>query len=102
MRHQRYLSLDVSKDEKRGMSFVGLMFLELLKTQPLLIPYAFLNSVAKYLGYFIGKHANKIPSAWWRPLSGQKYYWTSKAFLESPERAAQTIERIYKEDLLTS
>lgn len=42
------------KEGKRGASFVRLLFLELLKKKPSLIPYAFLNTAAKWLGFRLG------------------------------------------------
>lgn len=66
-----------SKDEKHGSQFVKTMLKELIRKQPLAIPYAILHIAAKYLGYKVGKIGHKLPLKMVRLLSGQNYYWSS-------------------------
>lgn len=79
-RQYRDLLLAQAGDEGRGASFVGAMLRALWKERPALIPYALLQSGAKYLGYKAGYHGARLPLAWKKKLSSQDFYWNSTVF----------------------
>ncbi|GGB48127.1 biofilm formation protein PslC [Tistrella bauzanensis] len=79
-RRQKDLLLDGVRDEKRGGSYVKAMLGKLMREKPQLVPYAILQTGAKYLGYKIGFNAHRLPRSWIPRISGQDFYWTSEAF----------------------
>jgi len=76
----KHLLKSPSSDQKRGNQFVKEMFKQLLKHNPRLIPYAILNTTAKFLGYKIGYLSFKAPVWWKKALSSQRFYWDSIYF----------------------
>ena len=68
------------RDEKRGGSYVKAMLGKLMREKPQLVPYAILQTGAKYLGYKIGYNAHRLPRSWIPRISGQDFYWTSESF----------------------
>ena len=64
----------------RGADYFIALIKKLSAVNPLLIPYAFLQTTVKYFGYQIGFHALKFPKWLKKALSGQKYYWDSKYY----------------------
>jgi rhamnosyltransferase len=78
-RLNRDLFLRVKGDEGTGASFFRAMLAELARTNPSLIPYAFVQTAVKFAGYKIGYHAVGAPLGFKRRLSSQDYYWTSAA-----------------------
>lgn len=67
------------KDTKRGKTFVCSLIKHLWKEKPFAIPYAGLNTLAKLMGYQIGKRALHAPLWMKRKLSSQKEYWNAKS-----------------------
>lgn len=67
-----------STDSKRGASFFKEMLLALCKEAPLLIPYAFLQTACKWLGYKLGQLSTHAPLWIKKSLSGQKYFWVNQ------------------------
>lgn len=70
-----YIQELVGKAEKLGTSFFYSLLERLWKEQPILIPYAFIQTTIKWLGYKIGFFSLNLPMWLKRLLSGQKYYW---------------------------
>ncbi|MGV0761685.1 glycosyltransferase family 2 protein [Tistrella mobilis] len=79
-RRQKELLLDSGGDEKRGGSYVKALMGRLLRERPHLIPYAVVQTGAKYVGYKLGYNATRLPRHWIPKVSGQDFYWTSEAF----------------------
>jgi rhamnosyltransferase len=67
----------VGRAEKRGMGLFQALIRKLARTQPSLIPYAILQSIAKWVGYRVGYLSFRAPMWWNRRLSAQEYYWSS-------------------------
>jgi rhamnosyltransferase len=63
--------------EGRGALFAREMFGRLSRQAPLLIPYAFLQTAVKWIGYRVGYFSVRMPLWWCRWLSSQRYYWDS-------------------------
>ncbi len=63
------------KDEKRGKEYVIQMNKQLWKNQPLLLPYAFVQTLTKWLGYKMGRSSTQAPLWLKRTLSSQDFYW---------------------------
>lgn len=66
-------------DQKRGGDFARSMIKRLVQENPLLIPYACLHLLTKWLGYQLGKKSHRAPCWWKRTFSSQKYYWEKNA-----------------------
>lgn len=66
-------------DTKRGKEFVKALCKELVKTNPLLLPYAVIQTLVKYLGYKIGAKAVNAPLWIKKRLSSQDFYWQENA-----------------------
>lgn len=64
-----------SEDGARGNAYVRIMVKRLLKEKPHLLPYAFVHTLVKWLGYRIGKSSTNAPLWFKKALSGQKSYW---------------------------
>lgn len=64
-------------DEKRGKAYFYMMSKRLLQKKPLFIPYAFLQTLCKWLGYRIGRASTRAPIWWKRAFSSQDFYWSS-------------------------
>jgi rhamnosyltransferase len=80
--HKKLFHVD-GGDERRGAQFFSLMIKRLAKESPHFIPYAFLSTTAKYLGYKVGFHGRGLPVWLKKRLSAQSFYWTN---CKSPER----------------
>lgn len=65
----------LGSDEKRGKKFVLFLLRRLGKECPWKIPYAFLQSMVKYMGYRLGKISGQAPVWFKKRLSGQDFYW---------------------------
>ena len=62
-------------DSQRGKTYVQSLLKELWHTSPSLIPYALLQSLAKWSGYRLGQISTNAP-IWWKKIwSSQKFYW---------------------------
>lgn len=68
----------VGNAESRGSEFFRSLLKALAKDRPLLIPYAFLNTLVKWLGFRVGHHSVNAPLWWKKMLSNQDYYWVSR------------------------
>lgn len=64
-------------DEKRGKDYVVSLVGRLMREQPLLIPYAGLQSLIKWIGYRLGRSSGKAPLWFKKALSSQDFYWNS-------------------------
>jgi rhamnosyltransferase len=64
-------------DEKRGAHYAAALFKKVLCEKPYLLPYAFLQTFVKWLGYTIGKNSSNLPVKILQLLSSQDFYWTS-------------------------
>lgn len=62
-------------DASRGREYVIGLFRSLILENPLLLPYAFIQTAAKWGGYQIGKRSVRLPSSWKKIFSSQDYYW---------------------------
>ena len=76
----------VGNAEGRGAAFLRTFLRELAANKPLLLPYAILNSFIKWLGYRVGFLSLNAPVGLKKMLSGQKQYWTSRAFIDHESR----------------
>ena len=71
-----------------GKRFIVAMLGRLAKTKPWLLPYAVLNTGAKWLGYQAGKVGYAGGPLWFKKtLSGSSYYWVSDDYLAKQSRA---------------
>lgn len=70
----------VGQAEARGTSFVKALLKRLWSDQPLMIPYAVIQSLVKWLGYRIGFYGLHLPLWFKKCLSQQSYYWDSVYF----------------------
>lgn len=73
-RFSHYLSA-AGKDEKRGKDYATKLLKKIALEKSFLLPYAFFHLFAKWLGYKIGMHAEKVPLWLKKALSSQKSYW---------------------------
>lgn len=64
-------------DTARGKTYVKTLFKQLLKEKPLSIPYGFMQILAKWTGYQLGKCLKNAPNAVKKALSSQDFYWSS-------------------------
>lgn len=68
----------IASDTARGKDYVKALFKHLVEQRKFhLIPYAFFQCTAKWLGYKIGEKSNKAPLAFKKLLSSQDFYWNS-------------------------
>ncbi|MCE2982716.1 MAG: glycosyltransferase [Parachlamydia sp.] len=63
------------KDSKRGLAYVKALFKVLAKTHPSYLPYAVIQTAAKYCGYKLGQLSENAPRWFKKRLSSQKSYW---------------------------
>lgn len=62
-------------DSKRGFQYVQSLMSELIRTKPHLIPYAFLQTFVKWMGYQTGKASLNAPLFIKKMFSSQDFYW---------------------------
>ncbi len=62
-------------DSQRGKAYVKTLLKDLWQTSPSLIPYALLQTFAKFGGYRLGKASSKAPIWFKKTFSSQKFYW---------------------------
>jgi rhamnosyltransferase len=79
---------DAGRDEGRGLLYVKELVRQLAVHKPYLLPYAFLQTASKLLGYRLGRASTRAPDWWKKRLSGQDFYWSSKDYLD--KKATQT------------
>jgi len=65
-------------DAGRGAAYTKELLIRLLKKKPTKIPYAILQTAAKYSGYKIGQFSQNAPFWLKRALSSQEFYWQNK------------------------
>lgn len=70
-------------DSKRGKEYVRAMTKQLVKENPLLLPYAFAQTFVKLAGYRIGSYSTKAPLWLKKIFTSQDFYWTSNAYKDS-------------------
>jgi rhamnosyltransferase len=75
----RDLLLGVGSDERRGAAYSSLMLRELARAHPLSLPYGVAVLGSKYLGYRAGFHGHSLPTWMKKRVSGQDYFWVTKA-----------------------
>ena len=80
--YQQWISCSNDSESKRGSDFVKAMIVKLMKKRPLLLPYAFFQTLTKWLGYRIGTKCHKAPIWLKKYLSSHPTYWTSNPFLK--------------------
>lgn len=79
MARKEYQKLIVSDQSEmnRGTDFIKVMIKRLFKEQPHLLPYAFIQTLVKLLGFQIGKASVYGPRWLQQKLCSQPSYWTS-------------------------
>ena len=68
-------------DDARGMQFTKALLQKITEECPTKLPYAVLQTAAKWLGYKIGAHSRSAPLWFKKRLSSQDFYWNSTAYL---------------------
>lgn len=68
-------------DTERGKKYVQEMFSQIIKQNRVLIPYACLHIMSKWLGFRIGTLSLRAPLWLKKKLSSQDFYWVSSDFL---------------------
>ncbi len=66
-------------DSARGKIYVKTLFNQVLKERPQSIPYALLQTFAKWTGYQMGKRLTKAPNFIKKALSSQDFYWNLRS-----------------------
>lgn len=67
----------VGQAETRGSTLVKELLKKTAKEKPLMLPYALISSIIKWLGYRTGYFGTSLPVWMKKKLSGQPYYWDS-------------------------
>jgi hypothetical protein len=67
---------------KRGLEYTIALFKKILFQNPLLIPYALIQTIVKYIGFKVGLNSIQFPTWLKKILSSQKYYWSSKYYVK--------------------
>ena len=70
----------VGSANKRGSMYFQQFIIKLWFNSPLLIPYAIIQTITKFIGYKLGFASLKFPKYLKKLFSGQKYYWDSKFY----------------------
>lgn len=74
-----HLIKKAGRDEKRGAEYVSSLFKRLCKEKPLLIPYAFVQTTVKFVGYRLGRWSHRAPVWFKKAFSAQDFYWNKSA-----------------------
>lgn len=74
-----HLIKKAGRDEKRGAEYVSSLFKRLCKEKPLLIPYAFVQTAVKFVGYRLGRWSHRAPVWFKKAFSAQDFYWNKSA-----------------------
>lgn len=85
-REYRHLIAEGGKDTKRGAEYVKQMAQRLIKEKPHLLPYAFTQTLVKWIGYRLGQSSAKAPVWLKKALSSQDFYWASTDFKDRSKR----------------
>lgn len=62
-------------DSKRGQAYVKSLFKHLAQNSPHLIPYAIMQTLAKFAGYYLGKNMTWAPKSLKKMFSSQDFFW---------------------------
>lgn len=81
--YRQWICCSQETESKRGSSFVYAMTKNLLKEKPYLLPYAFIQTLVKWLGYQMGQLCINSPVWLKRKLSCHPSYWSSTSYLKS-------------------
>jgi rhamnosyltransferase len=76
-REYSHLLKEAGRDSQRGRAFVQAYFKQVVKEQPILFPYAFLQIMFKWLGYKTGSASLNAPFWLKKMCSSQDFYWIS-------------------------
>jgi len=71
----RHLIASGGKDSQRGKTYVRHMFNKLIKEEPVLLPYACLQTLTKWMGYRLGEYSAHAPVWLKKTFSSQDFYW---------------------------
>ena len=72
---QAWLLAEFGAAEGEGWRFLHSEWRYLWQHAPLQFPYALVRTLAKYLGYRLGRIATHLPRRWCRTLSQSRHYW---------------------------
>lgn len=72
---RKYIQELVGHADRRGLNLAFSLLQKILNEKPLILPYAVLQILFKYLGFKIGFYGTKLPVNVKRLFSGQKYFW---------------------------
>ena len=64
-------------DEVRGRAYAKALLGGVLRERPALLPYAFLDTAVRYLGYRLGRIGERLPRRLAASFSGQDFFWGS-------------------------
>lgn len=78
--YAKILNCSHHNDTKRGKYFVKKMLKDLYTQDPVRLPYALMQCMVKYMGYFLGRNSIQAPLWLKKKLSSQDFYWHSNAF----------------------
>lgn len=73
-------------DVQRGRQYFLELNRALIKDQPWLLPYAWIHTTVKFLGFVLGARGGKLPLSVVKRLSSQDFYWESDDFYKTWER----------------
>jgi len=73
---------EAGKDSKRGKAYTLSLFRKLLHTRKRLLPYAVLQTLAKWAGYQLGRTTVNAPVTCKRLFSSQDFYWINETGIE--------------------
>jgi rhamnosyltransferase len=75
----QHLIAIAGSDGQRGKAYVRALLKELWQISPSWIPYALLQTLAKFCGYRIGRASLQAPLWLKKTLSSQKFYWKKES-----------------------
>lgn len=70
-----HLLAEAGKDQKRGKEYTKIMLNRLWQEKPQLIPYALMQTTAKWVGYTLGRKSVNAPKWLKKMCSSQDFYW---------------------------
>lgn len=76
----QHLFVGATSDHKRGRKYVREISRYLYQHRPYLLPYAFLQTLTKWLGYRLGQASVGSPIFFKKLLSSQRTYWSSNLY----------------------
>lgn len=75
VKYQQWIQCPNDSENNRGASYVKAMVKALIKTKPYLLPYAFVQTFCKWLGYRLGYACTDAPLWLKKRLSAYPSYW---------------------------